>query len=292
MSALAILSLDYLVAIYPMVTVIFTYIIVQRCSYISFLARLLNNSLYLFKTEWNVGSSLIEAFATLILLSYVKILNVTFNILTPTYIYNINGTHGYPHVYNDPHTEYLSKQHLPYFVLAIAMSFVFNFLPFLFICLYPCACFQKCLNWIGLRQPALFIFMDAFHGYYKHKPFYLRSFPAICMMAQFTNLLIFHCFGFEYFYPMASLLLIVIIVLVAIARPFKNMWHNIIILAMLGAVLSTYINVIFSLRSNNLTKGGGLIILTFCSGWECLFLQSMDQLCASQMFCQKRFQQE
>ena len=242
MSALGVLSLDYLVAIYPMVAVILTYSIVQKLSYVSCLSGSLKKCLHIFIKEGNTGSSLIESFATFILLSYVKILNVTFNILTPIYLYNMNGTHGRPHVYNDPHTEYLSKQHLPYFVLAIVMSFVFNFLPFLLICFYSCACFQKFLNfWTGVRHPALFIFMDAFHGSYRDKPSYLRSFPAIYFMAQFTNLLILATFGIELYHATASLNLIVIILLIAIARPYKNKWHNVTTLTLFSSVLIGYI---------------------------------------------------
>ena len=249
MSALGVLSLDYLVAIYPMVAVFITYIIVQKFSYVSCFFRPLNRCLHLFIKEGNDGRSLIEAFATLILLSYVKILNVTFNILTPIYFYNMNGTLGHPHVYNDPHTEYLSKQHLPYFVLAIAMSFVFNFLPFLLICVYPCVCFQKCLNWTGLRHPALYIFMDAFQGSYKHKPFYLRSFPAIFMMAQFTNMLIFSSFGIEQYYATASLNLLMLILLIAIVRPYKNKWHNVITPTLFCSASICYIYIVFAIYS-------------------------------------------
>ena len=265
MPFLGILSLDYLVAIYPMAAVIFTYTIVQKCSSISFLARPLNKCLHLFKREWNVGSSLIEAFATLILLSQVKILNVTFNILTLTYFYDINGTHGFAHVYNDPHTVYLSKQHLPYFVLAIAMSFVFNFLPFLLICSYPCVCFQKFLNWTRLGHPALSIFMDAFHGGYKHKPFYLRSFPAIYMMAQLTNLLIFSSLGFEYYHAAASLMLIVIIILLTIGRPYRNKWHSVITVSLFSAIFIFYISLVIGL-SHKILLTAWFIFLYF-STW-------------------------
>ena len=246
MSVLGVLSLDYLVAIYPMVTIILTYIIVQKFSYASCLGKPSKMCLYLLKTDRNIRNSLIEAFATLILLSQVKILNVSFNVLTPIDLYNINGTHGYPHVYNDPHTQYLSKQHLPYFVLAIVMSFIFNFLPFLLICLYPCACFQKCLNWTRLRHPALSIFMDSFQGSYKHEPFYFRSFPAVYMIAQLTNLLLFSTLGFEYYHAAASLMLMVIILLVAIARPYRNNWHNRITLSLFSAVLLSYLTYIYS----------------------------------------------
>ena len=151
MSALCVLSLDYLVAVYPLFAVFSLYIITKKFRYVSFLSGHLNKYLHLFMKEGNVGSSLIETFAMLILLSYMKILNVTFNIITLINIYHINGTHSYAHIYNDPHIEYLSKQHLFYFILAIVMSFVLNFWPLLLICLYPFACFQKYLNWTGLN---------------------------------------------------------------------------------------------------------------------------------------------
>ena len=269
MSALGVLSLDYLMAIYPMVAVVLTYIIVQKFSYVSCLSGPLKKCLHIFIKERNTGSSLIEAFATFILLSYVKILNVTFNILTVTYLYNMNGTYGHPHVYNDPHTVYLSKQHLPYFVLAIVMSFVFNFLPFLLICFHPCACFQKFLHfWKGLRHPALSIFMDAFQGSYKHKPSYLRSFPAIYLMAQFINLLILATFGIELYHATASLNLMVIILLVAIARPYKNKWHNMTTLMLISSTFIGYIFLVFNIYIN-------LAIVT--PAWWIFFIQFLSQ---------------
>ena len=76
-SALGVLSLDYLVAIYPIVAVVFAYFIVQKFSYVSYLSRPLKKCLHIFIKEGNTGSSFIESFATFILLSYVKILNVT-----------------------------------------------------------------------------------------------------------------------------------------------------------------------------------------------------------------------
>ena len=41
--------------------------------------------------QWNVSTSLIEAFATFILLSYVKVINTSFNIFMPTKVYNVSG---------------------------------------------------------------------------------------------------------------------------------------------------------------------------------------------------------
>ena len=134
------------------------------------------------------------------------------------------------------------------------MSFILNFLPFVLICLYPCASFQKCLNWTRLRHPALSIFMNAFQGSYKHEPFYLHSFTEVYMIAQLTNLLIFSILGFEYYHAAASLMLMVIILLVAIARPYRNKWHNHITLSLFSAVLLSYLTYIYS-------GGGGDIFI-------------------------------
>ena len=144
----------------------------------------------------------------------------------------------------------MSKQHLPYFVLAIAMSFVFNFLLSLLICVYPCATFQKCLNWTGLRHPALTILMEAFHGSYRHKPFYLHSFPAIYLMVKFNNLLIFLSFEFELYHATASFNFMVIILLIAIARPYKNKWHDVTTLMLFSSVCIGHIFFSFNLYIN------------------------------------------
>ena len=260
-SALGVLSLDYLVAMYPISSVVITYFLVQKLSYVAWLSRPVYKYLQIFKKEWKVGNSLIEAFATLLLLSYVKILNVTVSIVMPVYLYGMNGTHDRIHVYNEPQMMYLSERHLPYFILAIAMSFVFNFLPILLMCLYTCSCFQKCLNRTGLRHQALTTFMDAFQGCYKHKPYYLRSFPAIYLMAQVTNLLILVYFGIERYHSAASLNLMAIIVLVAIARPYKNKWHNVITLTLFSSIFIAYITIVFQLIAN-------IAIDAIVAGWN------------------------
>ena len=237
-------------AIYPMIAVVLTSIIVQKLSYVSCLSRPLKKCLRIFIREWNTGSSLIESFTTFIL-SYIKILNATFNIITPTYLSNMNGRYDHPHVYNDPHTVYLSKQHFLYFVLAIVMSFFFNFLPFVLIFFQPYPHFQKSINfWKGLRHPALSIFVDAFQGSYKYEPFYLRSFPAIYFMAQFINLFILATFGIELYHATASLNLIVIIILITIARPYKNKWHNVTTLTLFSSVFIGYICTVFNIYIN------------------------------------------
>ena len=162
MSALQVVSLDYIVAVYPMILVLIAYVIVNlhdRFSLVVWLCRPLCTCLYRFRKEWEIKRSLIGAFATMLLLSYVKILNVTVNILLaqPKFYMNDSVAQRTNLYVPDSSIPYLSKAHLPYFILACVMSFVFNIVPLLLLCLYPCRCFQRCLNRTGLQHQAIHI---------------------------------------------------------------------------------------------------------------------------------------
>ncbi len=117
MSVLQVASLDYIIAVYPMIMILLTYGIVilhDRFNLVIWLCRPLYTCLHRFRKEWDIKSSLIGAFATMLLLSHVKILNVSSNILIPLYSFYMNGSHSKFYVSIDIDTPYLSKTHLPY----------------------------------------------------------------------------------------------------------------------------------------------------------------------------------
>ena len=110
-----------------------------------------------------------DAFATFLLLSYVKFLSVSFDILMPTLSWDMESTIQPPVLYYDGTVEYFGKDHvhLPYALLALAVLLVFTFLPILLLCVYPCRCFQRVLNRYHLSSQTLHIFMDTFQGSFK-----------------------------------------------------------------------------------------------------------------------------
>ena len=146
--------------------------------------------------------------------------------MTPAYLYYMNGTHSSLYVFNDINTPYLSRAHLPYFITAILMSFIFNIIPLLLLCLYPCHCFQRFLNSTRLHSQMLHTFMDAQQGCYKHRPRDFRFFPAIYLTMQIVNLLVFYFPGIIQYHTGASYMLILIIASLLITRPYKVKWHN------------------------------------------------------------------
>ena len=195
MNSLQVLALDYLVGMYPLVLVILTYIIVKLHDRYSVIVKLWRPAYKLFsfiRKEWNIHGTLVQAFATFLVLSYIKILNVSFDLLTPAYLQNIDGKFlKQVYVYNDGDLPYFGKKHLPYAVLAIVMSTLFNILPMILLVLYPCHCFQMILNKLPFQRHALSTFMDAFQGCYRHHPRDYRYFAAIYLSMRIFQQLIF-----------------------------------------------------------------------------------------------------
>ena len=119
------------------------------------------------RRQWDIQNSLLDAFETFFLLSYVKFLSVSFDILMPTFSWDMKSTMQSPVVYYDGTLEYFGLEHLPYALLAFAVLIVFTFCPILLLCVYPCHWFHRCLNTYHLSSPALHTFMDTFQGSYK-----------------------------------------------------------------------------------------------------------------------------
>ena len=170
-STLQVLSLDYIIAAYPLALIIFTYTLVRlhyhNCRLVVWLWRSFISCFARCRRQWDIQNSLVDAFATFLLLSYVKYLSVSFDILMPTFSWDVELKLQPPVLYYDGTVEYFGLVHLPYALLSLAVLFVFTFLPILLLCLYPCHCFQRFLNRYHLSSPAFHTFMDTFQGGFK-----------------------------------------------------------------------------------------------------------------------------
>ena len=76
------------------------------------------------------------------------------------------------------------KEHLPYAFFALVTDIILVILPLVLMLLYPCRCFQKILNRLGLNSQALRVFMDAFQGCYKLEPYDVRYFSAYYLLLR------------------------------------------------------------------------------------------------------------
>ena len=98
------------------------------------------------------------------MLSYGKLLSVTFDLLIPTRIYDVRGNHLGFYLYYDASYKYFSPAHLPYAILALVVAVTLLLPPPILLLVYPMSWFQKCLNHRGL---ALHTFVECYHGYFK-----------------------------------------------------------------------------------------------------------------------------
>ena len=186
-----------------------------------------------FRRQWDIKTSLIDSFATFLLLSYVKFLSVSVDLLVPTTVYNI---HGEPlpkmYLYYDGSTEYFGREHLPFGIIALLVFLVFNLLPTLLICIYPCECFQRCLNKLGLRCGKLHILMDSFQGCYKDGTNGTRDcryFAGLYLWLRIVLLGIYALTRTDFFYPLATVAIAIFGISLVIFQPYKLAAHNAIV---------------------------------------------------------------
>ena len=170
-STLQVLSLDYIIAAYPLALIILTYTLVRlhyhNCTLVVWLWRPFIGCFARCRRQWDIQNSLVDSFATFLLLSYVKFLSTSFDILMANFSWDIESTVQPPVVYYDGTIPYFGNEHLPYALLALAVLLVFTFCPILLLCLYPCRCFQRFLNRYHLSSQTLHTFMDTFQGSFK-----------------------------------------------------------------------------------------------------------------------------
>lgn len=224
-STLQALALDYLVAVYPLVLIIATYVVID----------LYDRRLFLLVWLWkpfkmctksvcsnvNVKSSIIHAFITFLLLSYVKFLSVSFDLLAFVNAYVPSGKVAGTYLFYDATIEYFGKEHLPYGILAITVLVVFIILPLVLSLLHPLRCLSRCIG----RWPSLRICLDSYQGYYKDGTDGTRDYRWFSSLYLFSRIALFLVYAFiknAFFYPFSSILLLVVVALIVICQPFKS----------------------------------------------------------------------
>ena len=230
MTAVQTRALDYTIAVYPLLLVCITYFFASLHYRYSTVVRLWRPFYRVFRCirkEWDIRNSLIGAFATFILLSYVKILNISLDLLTPAILYEKRGN-TLPQLYLniDGTIKYFGKEHIPYAVLALVMATFFIFLPLVLLCLYPCRCFHRVLNYFNIQREVLREFMEIFQGEFKYQPRDFRYFAAFYLFIRIANLLVLFCSNNVMYFSYGGVLFAASAVFVAMVKPYKSSIHT------------------------------------------------------------------
>ena len=228
LSFLQVTALDYAIAFYPLLLMIIFYVLIEShdSNYrpIVYMWKPFYRCLSRFRRQWNVRASTVDAFATFLLLSYVKLLSVSANILVPTWVYDVHGRKIGLYLYHDATIKYFSKEHLPYAILAAAVCFTFILAPLLLLILYPMRCFQRCLGCFNASWHALHTFNDAFHGCYKNGTNGTRDyryFAAVYLAVRIIMYILFAALKYSMIEFWEGILLLSFSISIMVAQPYK-----------------------------------------------------------------------
>ena len=236
LNPIQVVTLEYVVAFYPLLLIFTTYICVELhardCRLIVWLWKPFSRCLAFVLRGRELKFSLVHAFSSFLLLSYSKILFVSFQLLSATKRYNPYGQMvGPTMVFYDASIGYFSTPHLPFALLAICVLCVFVVLPALVLLLYPTRAFQRSLGCCRVRWLALHAFADTFNGYYKNGTEGTRDyhyFAGLYVILRIVLLLVV-ILGFfrQYYWMIVIMCCAVTSLLFAILHPYKNNWINV-----------------------------------------------------------------
>ena len=167
------LALQYLSVLYPLLLVLTAIILIElhakNCKPLVWLWKPLCYLCIRFRHSWHIRTTVIDTFASFLLLSYSNLIGVSMSLLTPSKIILSNGTVVGRILNYDTSVEFFGQQHLQYGILAIIILCTFGAIPPILLILYPFKWFQYMLNRCNLRGwRFLHVFVDAFQGSYKN----------------------------------------------------------------------------------------------------------------------------
>ena len=183
------------------------------------------------KQYYKLDQPATKAFATIFLLSYVRIADVSYSLLLPTQLYNSRGEHQpRPAWFYNAGVDLFGAEHAVCGVFAIIVLLTYILIPPLLLFFYPFKFFQKLLGKIRYGRNSLKIFMDIMQSHYKdglNGTSDLRSFSAVYFFVRLIFIAIRLLSVYHgWHYSVLSLLFIGCGLLVLLLRPYKKNIFN------------------------------------------------------------------
>ena len=222
------MSLDYLIALYPLLLLAcFHGIMKAHDRGYRLVVKMLRPFLVCtarLRQQWNIRHSIINAFATFLILSYSKFLNTSCDLLIPTNVFGVRGQWLGYFLYYDATVEFMGPQHMPYAILAVIIL-TGVFFTLLLLLLYPTLWFQKCLNRRKWNSPGLQMFMQCFQGYYRDRTDggrECRYFAAMYPSFRIVGYITYAVTRSSIFFPIMTIVMAGIITTLVIVCPYKK----------------------------------------------------------------------
>ena len=165
MSTHTAIALDYTVALFPLVFLALIYFLItchdSGCTILVCLWRPIHKCLFHFRKSWDVKGSILNAFATLYVMSFTKIISTSASLMLTTDIENVCGTFAHrTKLYYNASCTLFGKCHIPYGVTLTIISVIFIFLPSFFVICYPCKLCNKCTTSLTSKSKLALLFQE------------------------------------------------------------------------------------------------------------------------------------
>ena len=176
LSTLGFISLSYISSLYPLLLCIITYSLIELHARDNWLLIRIWRPFHRFfvnmRRPWNIQSSVIQSFATFILLSYGKNMFTSFTLIQGQRIVELDVDTNTLRTMSprsiDLGAPYFGATHAPYGTLGLCVGVITILLPLVLVLLYPTRVFPKLTGCCGLRRwHAIRAFMEVFIGSYK-----------------------------------------------------------------------------------------------------------------------------
>ena len=234
------LALEYVVAFYPICLILLTYVCIKLHNSnfrpVVWLWKPFHRHFVHFRRRWDSKASIINAFTTFLLLSFSKILFISFTLGYTIQIRFRPRTAGAERkyvLYYDPTVEVDTQEYFIFVALAGCVLVVFIACPTVLLILYPTRLFRKCISCICKfrRQHALHMFVESFQGEYKDGTDDTHDFRMVSAVFLILRILIMASFLNRHSsaWPLSEVRCVVLVTaacLYAVLRPYKSNLKN------------------------------------------------------------------
>ena len=232
------MALEYIRAFYPLVLIVLLYVGIKLHNWnftpVVYCWKPFLKPFLRFRRIVDPNTSVIDVFATFILLSYGKLLFVVFLFLYPQPLYNGEGQKLSTSVMTfSPSTLFFHREHLPLAIFSIFVSLTFIAVPPIVLLFYQATVFQKCLTQCKMNSQALRTFVEMFQGCYKDGTNGTRDcryFAGLYFILRIIAVVFFA----THLYNESVIIFGFIALLFALVRPYKEHIHNVIDAVMFG----------------------------------------------------------
>ena len=230
------IALQYLAVVYLLALTLSVFLLLELhyrgCCVTMWLWKNVFVRLIRVKQSWTFRTSLADSLATCLLLSYTRLMLVSFNLLYPIPVFNEHGVVAKRTLNFQLDIGYLSRQHIPYALLSLTVLMVLLVLPVMLFIVYPLKCCQRsCVQYFGDRA-GLRHFVELFQGCFKDGTEGTRDYRsfAIFYFALRYVMFVSHMVGYGGRPRISFLLPAVMLVAASLAiltfRPYKRGVYN------------------------------------------------------------------